>query len=170
MQEARTVLPDIHILPSFLPAPGIGNIPVNAFVLKSEQPVLVDTGMHQDHAQFMAELESVIDPSDLRWIWLTHPDQDHLGSLQALVNANPRLRVITTFLGFAILGLRDPLPPDRVYLLNPGEQIDVGDRTLVCLRPPTFDNPATTAMYDTRSHALFSSDCFGAALPMVAEE
>jgi hypothetical protein len=170
MQEARTVVPDIHILPSFLPAPGIGNIPVNAFVLKSKQPVLIDTGMHHDHTQFMAELESVIDPSDLRWIWLTHPDQDHLGSLQALVNANPSLRVITTFLGFAILGLRDSLPPDRVYLLNPGEQIDVGDRTLVCLRPPTFDNPATTAMYDTRSRALFSSDCFGAALPTLADE
>ena len=69
-----------------------------------------------------------------------------------------------------ILSLRDPLPPDRVYLLNPGEQLDVGDRTLVCLRPPTFDNPATTALYDTKSRALFSSDCFGAVLQTPAEE
>ena len=130
----------------------------------------MDTGLHQDRDQFMAALGSIVDPLDLKWIWLTHPDQDHLGSLQAVIEANPRVRVVTTFLGFAMLGLRDPIPPDRVYLLNPGQHLDVGDRTLVCLRPPTFDNPATTAVFDTRSRALFSSDCFGAVLQGPAEE
>jgi glyoxylase-like metal-dependent hydrolase (beta-lactamase superfamily II) len=170
MEPARKVVSDVHILPSYFGIPGFGMIPVNAFVIQAAEPVLVDTGLHQDRDQFIAALESVIDPSDLKWIWLTHPDQDHLGSLQALIQAYPKIRVITTFVGMGILSLRDPLPPDRVYLLNPGEQIDVGDRTLVCLKPPSFDNPATTALYDTRSRALFSSDCFGALLQSPADE
>jgi hypothetical protein len=58
-----------------------------------------------------------------------------------------------------------PLPLDRVYLLNPGQSLDVGDRTLTGLRPPLFDNPATVGLYDDRSRTLFSSDCFGAPLP-----
>jgi hypothetical protein len=106
----------------------------------------------------------------LRWNYLTHPDADHTGSLHALVEKFPRIRVVTTFVGMGILSLRDPLQPDRVYLLNPDERLDLGDRSLVCLRPPTFDNPATTAVYDTRSCALFSSDAFGAVVQSPTEE
>jgi flavorubredoxin len=53
---------------------------------------------------------------------------------------------------------------DRVYLLNPGQSLDVGDRTLTALRPPLFDNPSTVGFYDDRSEAYFSSDCFGAPM------
>lgn len=170
MDTARHVTPDIDILPSHFPVPGLGLIPVNAFVVKAQQPVLIDTGLHQDREQFMSALGSVVDPSDLAWIYLTHPDQDHVGSLRTLMDGYPNIRLVTTFLGFGILSLFDPLPPDRVYFLNPGEELDLGDRKLVCMRPPTFDNPATTAVYDTRSRALFSSDCFGALVQAPAEE
>jgi len=170
MERARQITQDTYILPSSLVVPGLGIIPVNAFVVKAADPVLVDCGLHPDRTEFLSALEEIIDPSDLRWIYLTHPDADHTGSLHALVEAFPGVRVITTFVGMGMLSLRDPLPPDRVYLLNPGERLDLGDRSLVCLRPPTFDNPATTAVYDSRSHALFSSDAFGAVVQSPAEE
>jgi len=170
MEPARRVTADIDILPTFFPAPGLGFVPINAYVLKSAQPVLVDTGVPMEHDAFIAALESVIDPEDLKWIWLTHPDNDHIGALRTLVQRVPDLKVITTFLGMAILALADPLPPERLFLLNPGEKIDVGDRELACLKPPTFDNPATTELYDTKSRVLFSSDCFGAVVQAPAEE
>ena len=50
---------------------------------------------------------SVIDPVELRWIWLTHADFDHIGSQAALLDANPYLRVITSFLGVGIIGRAD---------------------------------------------------------------
>jgi flavorubredoxin len=170
MEPARKVTNEIEVLPSFFPAPGLGFVPINAYVLKSAEPVLVDTGTPVEHDAFIAALESVIDPEDLKWIWLTHPDNDHIGALRTLVQRVPGLKVITTYLGMAILALADPLPPERLFLLNPGEKIDVGDRELICLKPPTFDNPATTELYDTKSRALFSSDCFGAVLQAPAEE
>jgi glyoxylase-like metal-dependent hydrolase (beta-lactamase superfamily II) len=145
-------------------------VPVNAFVIRGEEPVLVDTGLHQDRGAFEHALGSIIDPADLRWIWLTHPDQDHVGSLRDMLDAAPRARLITTFLGVGIMSLFMELPLNRVYLLNPGEALDVGDRTLHCLRPPLFDNPSTTAFYDDRTGALFSSDCFGALLQAPAED
>ena len=36
---------DITVLPAHLDIPGVGTLLVNAFVLKSEQPVLIDTGI-----------------------------------------------------------------------------------------------------------------------------
>lgn len=60
------------------------------------------------------------------------------------------------------------MPLDRVHLLNPGQTLDVGDRTLTAFRPPLFDSPSTIGFYDDTSRACFSSDCFGA--PMASED
>ena len=156
--------PDIEVITSNFPIPGFGQVPVNAFVLKGTEPILVDTGAVVESPDFMSALRSIIDPADLRWIWLTHTDADHIGSLHQLLAENPRLRVITTFLGVGIMSLSAPLPMDRVNFVNPGERITVGDRTLTAVRPPAFDNPSTTGFYNDKSGALFSSDCFGALL------
>jgi flavorubredoxin len=161
--------PDIDVLTSSFPIPGFGLVPINAFVLHGPEPVLVDTGAVVERDEFMTVLRSVIDPADLKWIWLTHTDFDHIGTLPQLLDENAEVRIITTFLGVGILSLTAPLPMDRVYLLNPGERIVVGDRTLTAFKPPAFDNPSTTGFHDDKSGALFSSDCFGALLQAVPE-
>ncbi|MGD2130654.1 MAG: MBL fold metallo-hydrolase [Lysobacterales bacterium] len=157
-------------MPSEVPSPGLGVLPVNAYVIKARQPVLVDTGLHQDAGPFMNELESVLDPQDLRWIYLTHPDPDHVGSLSHVLARAPQALLVTTYLGFGTLSLFQEVAMDRIYFLNPGEELDVGDRRLKALRPPTFDSPATTGFLDEKSHTLFSADSFGAVLPETAEE
>jgi flavorubredoxin len=161
---------DIDVLTSSFPIPGYGLVPVNAFVLHGPEPVLVDTGTVVERDEFMAALRSVIDPADLRWLWLTHTDADHIGALPQLLADNERLRVITTFRGVGIMSLSAPLPLDRVNFVNPGESITVGERTLTAFVPPAFDNPSTTGFLDDRSGALFSSDCFGALLQDVPED
>ena len=72
---------DIDVLTSSFPIPGFGSIPINAFVLHGSEPLLVDTGAVVERDEFMTALRSVIDPADLKWIWLTHPDFDHIGAL-----------------------------------------------------------------------------------------
>jgi flavorubredoxin len=162
--------PDIEVLTSSFPIPGFGFVPINAFVIKGSEPILVDTGSVVDSAAFLPVLRSVIDPSELRWIWLTHTDFDHTGGLHALLAENPRIKVITTFLGVGIMSLTTaPLPMDRVYLVNPGQKVTLGGHTLAAVKPPVFDNPSTTGFYDETSGVLFSSDCFGALLPAVPQ-
>jgi flavorubredoxin len=163
--ETYKAATDIEVITSNFPLPGFGFVPINAFVMKGTEPILVDTGAGVQSAEFMHVLQSVIDPAELRWLWLTHTDFDHIGSLHKLLAENPRLRVITSFLSVGIMSLSAPLPLDRVHLLNPGEKLTVGDRTVHAFRPPAFDNPATTGFYDDKSGVLFSSDCFGALLP-----
>jgi flavorubredoxin len=160
----------VSALPSYVTIPGLGLLPVNAYVVKSTAPVLIDTGLPADTTEFMDTLRAVIDPRDLRWIWLTHVDQDHIGSLRSLLDEAPRAKVVTHFLGLGKLGLMAQFPPQRIHLLNPGQSIDAGDRTLFAVAPPTYDAPETMGVYDEKSRAFFSSDCFGAVLQRPAEE
>lgn len=156
---------DISVLSDYQEVPGIGFIPVNAFVLHAAEPVVVDTGLSLPGRGFMTALGAVLDPGDVEWIWITHPDRDHTGALRELLDAAPRARVITTFVGMGIMSTSDPLPMNRVYLLNPGQSLEVGDRRLTAFRPPLFDNPSTTGFFDDHTGTCFSSDCFGAPMP-----
>jgi hypothetical protein len=163
MQTFR-VHPDITVINDQLEVPGIGFLPVNAFVLHAREPVVIDTGLGLPDRDFVAILSTVMDPAEVRWIWLTHPDRDHTGGLFKLLEAAPQARLVTTFLGAGIMSTERPLPIDRLYLLNPGQKLDVGDRTLHAFRPPLFDSPVTVGFYDDRSRTTFASDCFGAPL------
>jgi flavorubredoxin len=168
--QTYTATPGVDVVSETANIPGFGSLAINAFVIHADQPVLVDTGAVRSTDDFMTALRSVIDPADLRWIWLTHTDFDHIGSLQRLLDENEQLRVITSFLGMGIMGLSEsPLPMERVYLVNPGQSVNVGDRTLTAVRPPAFDNPITAGLRDDHSGILFSSDCFGALLDEVPE-
>ncbi|MFD6389304.1 MBL fold metallo-hydrolase [Nocardia sp. NPDC060259] len=156
---------DITALADELEVPGIGHLPVNAYVLHAAEPVVVDTGLSLPGRGFIEALSSVVDPADVKWIWLTHPDRDHTGSLFDLLDAAPNARLVTTFLAVGIMSCARPVPLNRVFLLNPGQSLDVGDRRLTAFRPPLFDNPSTVGFYDESSNSCFSSDCFGAPMP-----
>jgi flavorubredoxin len=167
--DPRKVAPDTHLFTSFLPVPGLGTLPVNAFLIRAAEPVLIDTGVVALGQAFFERITSVIDAADLRWIWLTHLDADHMGCFDQLLAAAPKARVVTTFLGMGKLGLSRAVPPERIYLLNPGQSLDVGDRQLLALKPACYDAPETTGLFDPKTRVLFSSDCFGGLLPEPVE-
>jgi flavorubredoxin len=165
---ARTVGTDTELLPAYVPLPGLGVLPVNAFLIRSREPVLVDTGLAALRDDFMPALRQLIDPADLRWIWITHADADHVGNLRAVLAEAPRARIVTNYLGLGKLSLQQ-LPLERTFLLNPGQVLQVGDRELLAHRPPMYDAPETMGLFDTRSRQLISSDCFGAVMKGPAE-
>jgi flavorubredoxin len=165
--QARRVAADATLIGQHLSIPGLGLLPVNALVVRAREPVLVDTGTAAQRASFLDALRAAIDPADLRWIWITHTDADHVGNLREVLDLAPAARVATNFLGMAKLGLLG-LPLDRVHLLNPGQALDVGDRRLQAVQPPVFDAPETMGLFDPRGRLLYTADCFGALLERAA--
>lgn len=164
MDEPYRVGTDVWVLPSQMVVPEVGLIPINAFVLMSERPVLIDCGLGIDQEAFVDALRTVIDPADLAWIWLTHDDADHTGSLRPLLDLAPTATLATHGLGALRIATAWPVPLDRVHAIVPGDRLDVGDRTLRAVRPPTFDNPMSTGLVDESTSTLFSVDSFGAIL------
>jgi len=159
--SAFEVARDVFVLPAWCPVPGMGVLPMSSFLIRGRQPTLVDTGPAPMSGSLRAELEQLLDLSDLRWIWLTHTDPDHVGGVQELLERAPAARVVTTTLGAGKMELHSPLPTERVHLIEPGGSLDIGDRDLVALRPPVYDAPETVAAFDSMSRSLFAADCFG---------
>ncbi len=154
----------VHVLPSNLPIPGVGVLPINAYVIHAEQPVLVDTGLAMESEGFLDALASVIDPASIRWVWLTHDDADHTGNIARVFELAPHATLVTH--GFAALRLSSVWPGalDRVRAIRVGDRLHVGDRTLRAVAPPLYDNPMTTGLLDEATGTLFSVDSFGALL------
>lgn len=169
MDKPYQALPDIEVLPANFPVPGVGFLTINAFIIKAKDPVLIDTGLGIAGEEFMKALESVIDPPELKWIWLTHDDADHTGNIQRVLEAAPGARLAVNSLAALRMSTAWRVPMDRLYWLNPGDSITVGDRKLSALRPPLFDNPTTIGLYDNKSGIFFSADCFGALLLLTAQ-
>jgi hypothetical protein len=170
MTTCFTATPGVDVITTTADIPALGSLAINAFVLHGNDPVLVDTGTVAGANEVMDALASVINPSELRWIWLTHTDFDHIGSFATLLDAHPNLRVITSFLGVGIMGLSSTPPRWTACTWStPGQSVTIGDRRLTALKPPVYDNPITTGFVDDRTGILFSSDCFGALLPAVPQ-
>ncbi len=164
MDQPYDVGADVHVLPSQLDLPSGDVIPINSFVLLADQPVLVDTGLGNDGEEFVQALRTVIDPAELAWIWLSHDDLDHTGNLQTVLDLAPAARLATHAFGALRMSSSWPVPIDRIHALTPGDRLDLGDRGLRVLRPPTYDNPMSTGFLDESTGTLFPVDSFGAIL------
>lgn len=157
------------VLPSSEPVPGLGLLPVNAFLIRGPAPLLVDCGMGREQAAFLDALETVVDPSSLAGILLTHEDADHSGSLNELLERAPGATLYTTLPGMGKLGAGGPIPPQRVQLLAPGSGFTAGGRRFRAVRPPMYDSPATLAFLEEEHGWLFASDALSAFLPAAPE-
>jgi len=162
--------PDLAALQHDHPVPGRGFLPILSYLLLGRQPILVDTGAAAVRDEYLAALESVIDPKEIAWIVLTHPDADHMGALQELLARAPNARLVVNWIATGKLSGTFAPPLARLQWANPGDTLVAADRVLHFLRPPMYDCPSTLTFYESRSRALFASDAFGAFVPAVARD
>lgn len=167
---ARKTAPDVTSFSGFFPIGPLGILPANAHFIHAREPILVDTSGVAFREAFLDELTRVIDPEDLKWIYVSHTDLDHIGNLEAVMALAPNARVVLPQLGAAKMGLREGFDMSRLVPMDHGQRLDLGDRELVLLKPPTYDAPETTGFFDTRTRVLFSVDSFGALLDKPYEE
>lgn len=170
MDAPYQAAPDVHVLPTHLPLPGLGVLPVNAYVLLAQEPVLIDTGIGPDVEEFVDALSSIIDPRALRWVWLTHDDADHTGSIRRVFELAPHARLATHAFSALRMSSWWAVPFDRVHAIRVGDRLPVGDRTLRAVAPPLYDNPMSTGLLDEATGSLFSVDSFGAILPEATQD
>ena len=145
-------------------------LPLNSLVLVGSQPVLVDTGAALARHRWWQQVEAVVDPVDVRWIFLRHDDADHAGNLDEALRRCPEAKVLTSPATAQRLHGVLPLPPQRCRFVDDGEVLHLAERQIEVLWPPAYDSPATRGVFDHASGVYWAADCFGAPVPHLVNE
>ena len=164
------VADETFVIPWLLPAPPVGLFAMNSLVIRGEQPMLVDTGSPANREEWLANVASVVDLDDVRWIFLSHDDRDHAGNLLAALDACPNATLLTTWFSIGRMAEEWMTPLPRCRFLNENETLDLGDRTMTTVRPPVFDNPTSRGLFDDRTGVLWGVDTFATPLSAPTED
>lgn len=170
-QATYKIAHETFVLPHYIEFPGgRGPLYFSAMLIRAKEPVLIDTGGPRAREPMLDAIWSLVDPRDLRWIFITHDDRDHLGNLTEVLAAAPNAQVVMTWLMYAKMMPEFRIPLSRTRWVNHEDSFSVGDRTLVAVRPPAYDAPTTRGLFDPTTRVYFSGDCFGAPVPKPCED
>jgi flavorubredoxin len=138
---------------------------INSMVILGSEPVIVDTGTPANRKQWLEDVFSLVEPEDVRWIYLSHDDVDHSGNLDQALAACPNASLVCNWAMVERHTNCFNFPLDRCRWVMDGEAFDIGDRTLQAILPPVFDSPTTRGLYDPKTKVLWSVDTFATPLP-----
>jgi flavorubredoxin len=170
-EQPYQVARDTWVIPHVFPVPAAGSLFVNSMVIAGREPIVVDTGSPLVRDHWLEQAWSIVDPADVRWVFISHDDSDHAGNVADVAAACPAATFVASWLTFGHLQLGGVLlPPERCLIVGDGDRVTAGDRTLVVLRPPIYDSPGTRGLFDTASQVLWASDAFGGFMPAPAED
>lgn len=154
----------IHQVQQALGAPM--SVYINSLVITGSEPVIVDTGCLNNRAQWLEDVFGIVDPADVRWVFLSHDDADHTGNLTPVMEACPDATLVCSWALVERFSNAFQFPLDRCRWINPDHTIDAGDRQLVAVRPPVYDSPSTRGLLDQRSGVYWGVDAFATPCPV----
>jgi flavorubredoxin len=166
--ETQTIAPGTHVVRQ-LYGEGVNPfaIHVNSMVITGAEPMIVDCGPAVTRAGWLDHAFELVDPADVRWVYLSHDDSDHTGNLREVLDRCPRATLVTNWTSVERIGADYLLPLDRMRWVNDGESFTANGRRFVAVVPPTFDSPATRGLFDTATGVYWAADSF--ATPVTHE-
>lgn len=161
------IAPDTFVIHDTYAPPGApGAVHMNAMLIRGAEPVVVDTGTPLNRERYLDDLFSLVDPGDVRWVFISHDDVDHYGNVHEVMAACPNATLVASwFLCDRVAVDRLDIAPVRWRWLNDGETLDVGDRILAAVRPPLYDSPTTRGLFDPTTGVYWASDCYACPVP-----
>jgi flavorubredoxin len=167
---SQRIADDTHLVRLALTSPGIDEyVHCNSMVIAGTEPVLVDVGPRVARREWLDQVASVVDLADVRWIFLSHDDADHVGNLGLALASCPRATVVTSWLANRRMLGEVAIPPHRQRWLRDGEAFRAGDRRLVAVRPPLYDAPTTRGLFDPTTGVYWAADAFGTPVTAIVD-
>jgi flavorubredoxin len=160
------IAPDTFVLHSVQPALGQPLfVYLNSLVIRGAEPMIVDTGTINNRKQWLEDVFSIVEPQDVKWIFLSHDDVDHTGNLDDTVEACPNAKLVCNWAMVERHTNAFNWPLDRCRWVTDGESFDIGDRTILAMRPPVYDSPTTRGLFDPTTGVYWAVDTFATPLP-----
>ncbi len=134
----------------------------NAYLIEEEKTVLMDTVWTPHRDEFIDNLKAEIDLSKIDCIVMNHGEQDHSGTLPALMREIPGVPIYCT--AAAVKSLEGQYGKNgwNFHVVKTGDTLDIGaGKQLVFVEMKMLHWPDSMATYMTGDNILFSMDAFG---------
>lgn len=134
----------------------------NAYLIKEEKTVLVDTVWRPHRDDFLKNLESEIDLNEIDYIVVNHGEVDHSGVLPELLEKIPNTPIYCTAQAVKSLVGQYHHPEWNFNVVKTGDELDVGNgKKLIFIQMTMLHWPDSMATFLTGDNILFSMDAFG---------
>ena len=151
---------DRRVFDSLIPLPE--GTSYNSYLVQgSEKTALIDT-VDPVFATSLLELLSGVDRID--YVIAQHIEQDHSGSLPAVLARYPDAQVLCSARAVDLLASHVHVSGERVQVVEDGEELALGDKTLRFVHTPWVHWPETMSTFLVEDKVLFSCDMFGSHL------
>ncbi len=132
----------------------------NAYLVKGQsKTVLIDSVDPSKSAMFLEQLSDVV---VLDYVIVQHAEQDHSGSVPAVLAQYPQAIVLCSPKCKPMLEEHLEINPDRIRCVTDGELLDLGGKTLEFHYTPWVHWPETMSTYCPEEKIWFTCDFFGA--------
>lgn len=133
----------------------------NAYLIVDEKITLVDTVKHYLCDEMLDRIKQIIDPSKIDYMVSNHVEMDHSGSLTKIMELAPNAQLVTSPQGQK--GLKRYYKKDNwnFKVVNSGEELSIGSRTLKFVHVPMVHWPDSMVTYIPEEKLLLPNDAFG---------
>ena len=134
----------------------------NAYLIKEEKTVLVDTVWIPHAKEFVENLEKEIDLDSIDYIVVNHGECDHSGALPYLMSRIPDKPIYCTAQAVQSLTGQYHHPEWDFHVVKTGDTLDIGNgKKLTFIQMTMLHWPDSMATYISGDNILFSMDAFG---------
>jgi flavorubredoxin len=134
----------------------------NAYLVRGkEKTALIDAVDPSKSDDLLFQLANV---EGLDYLIIQHVEQDHSGSAPLILDKYPQAQVLCGPKAKPMIVDHLGLPEDRIRIVEDGETVSLGERTLEFIHAPWVHWPETILTYLREQRILFTCDLFGSHL------
>ncbi|WP_027400080.1 FAD-dependent oxidoreductase [Anaerovorax odorimutans] len=134
----------------------------NSYLLKgSEKTTLFETSKAKCFDEYLEKVKEIVDLNEIEYIIVDHTEPDHTGSIEMLLELNPKLKVVGS--AAAINFMKEICNKDfNSIIVKDGDKLSLGNKTLRFISAPNLHWPDTMYTYIEEDGVLITCDSFGA--------
>ena len=134
----------------------------NSYVILDEKVAIMDTVDQNFTAQWLANIEAVLEGRKPDYLVVHHMEPDHSANIHKFLTAYPEAIVVSSAKAFTMMKQFFGTDyADRRVVVGEGDTLSLGKHTLTFVTAPMVHWPEVIVSYDSCDKVLFSADGFG---------
>lgn len=135
----------------------------NSYLIEDEKTAIMDSVDRRKCAEWLAQLEGALGGAAPDYLVVQHLEPDHGGSIAAVLERWPQLKVVASAKAVQMLPQFFPHidMTDRVLPVKEGDTLSLGRHLLQFVMAPMVHWPEVMVSYERTERVLFSADAFG---------